>query len=211
MALKNISILDYSSGNLHSITNCFASLGVSCRVISTPDQVLKSDGLVLPGVGAFGDAMANLRSNGLDLAIKDFHTTGRPVLGICLGLQILFDDSNEFGQTEGLGLLSGKVRSFSNIGQKVRVPNVGWYNLIHNPESKATGEAFKTISEKEFFYFVHSFYVEPSSREVILSESVYEGFQFCSSASKDNITAFQFHPEKSARPGIQLIRNWLQN
>ena len=211
MALKNIAILDYNSGNLHSISNCFMHLGAPAKVITTSEELLESDGLVLPGVGAFGDAMANLREKGLDQAIKKFHSEGKPILGICLGLQILFQESEEFGKTEGLGLVNGRVKSFAHLEPKVRVPNVGWYKNLWRETSSKMQKVCRDVSEKDFYYFVHSFYVEPTDEGVILSEAIYGNHRFCSGISSDNLTAFQFHPEKSGKPGLQIIKNWIQN
>jgi glutamine amidotransferase len=175
---------------------------------------MNSDGVILPGVGAFGDAMDNLKRLDLINPIKDFIGSGKPLMGICLGMQLLMSESEEFGKREGLDIIKGAVVKFPAIddkGNKSKVPQVGW-NGIHRSrigeDDVWDGTPLQDINESEFMYFVHSFYVVPANKTVMLSVTDYEGTQFCSSIAWKNIFAFQFHPEKSAQEGIKIYKNW---
>jgi glutamine amidotransferase len=168
-----------------------------------PDVVRGAKRLILPGVGAFGDAMENLRRSGLDRAILDAVRAGTPLLGLCLGLQLLFGESEEFGQHEGLCLIPGKVRKFQ--GQDLRVPHVGWNQVegVRHQDPLLGG-----IPDGSYFYFVHSYYVEPESAADVVCRTEY-GLPFCSVARRGNVWGAQFHPEKSQAAGRQLLRNFL--
>jgi len=195
-------IIDYGMGNLRSVEKAVETVGGKPAITGDPDAVRKAARLILPGVGAFGDAMENLRRNGMDDAIGEAVKAGKPLLGLCLGLQLLFAQSEEFGSHEGLNLIPGKVRKFSEPG--LRVPHVGWNQI----EGGRENPLLEDIPEGSYFYFVHSFYVEPARSEDILRWTSY-GRRFCSIACRDNVWGAQFHPEKSQDTGKKLLRNFL--
>jgi glutamine amidotransferase len=195
-------IIDYGMGNLRSVEKAVEAVGGRPQISGSPDLISKAERLILPGVGAFGDAMENLRRNGLDEAVREAANVGKPLLGLCLGLQLLFTESEEFGRHKGLNLIPGKVRKFNDPG--LRVPHVGWNQVEHihpNP-------LLKDIPEGSYFYFVHSFFVEPDRPEDVLSRTEYGHF-FCSIAGRNKVWGAQFHPEKSQDTGKQLLRNFL--
>ncbi len=195
-------IIDYGMGNLRSVEKALAAVGGLPVISGDPKAVRTAKRLILPGVGAFGDAMGNLRSAGLDSAILDAVNSGTPLLGLCLGLQLMFTRSEEFGSHEGLNLIPGKVLKFSDPG--LRVPHVGWNQI----EGAKEDRLLQNIPEGSYFYFVHSFYVEPDSTEHVLLLTDY-GHLFCSIAHRENVWGAQFHPEKSQDSGKQLLRNFL--
>jgi glutamine amidotransferase len=197
------TIIDYGMGNLRSVEKTVEAVGGRPAITGNPDVIRKAARLILPGVGAFGDAMENLRRCGLDEAVREAVGFGAPLLGLCLGLQLIFTQSEEFGNHEGLNLIPGRVRRLSNPG--LRVPHVGWNQI----EGIRPDPLLKNIPEGTYFYFVHSFYVEPAMPENILRWTDY-GHRFCSIARKDNVWGAQFHPEKSQDAGKQLLRNFLE-
>jgi glutamine amidotransferase len=195
-------IIDYGMGNLRSVEKAVAAVGGKPAIAKDPDAVRKAARLILPGVGAFGDAMQNLRQSGLDSAICEAVQSGKPLLGLCLGLQLLFTQSEEFGSHDGLNLIPGKVRRFNEAG--LRVPHVGWNQI----EGALPNPLLEGIPEGSYFYFVHSFYVEPDRSDYILRWTTY-GRRFCSIACRDKVWGAQFHPEKSQETGKRLLRNFL--
>lgn len=195
-------IIDYGMGNLRSVEKAVEAAGGRPIIAGNPDAVRKAAKLILPGVGAFGDAMENLRQGGLDSAIRDAVSAGKPLLGLCLGLQLLFTQSEEFGNHEGLDLIPGKVLRFRDPG--LRVPHVGWNQI----EGTRANSLLEGISEGTYFYFVHSYYVEPEKPEDVLRWTTY-GRRFCSIACRGNVWGAQFHPEKSQNAGKKLFRNFL--
>jgi len=195
-------IIDYGMGNLRSVEKAIEAMNGHPGISGIPKVIRKAARLILPGVGAFGDAMRNLRQNGLDSAIRESVSAGTPLLGLCLGLQLLFSHSEEFGSHEGLNLIPGKVLRFSDPG--LRIPHVGWNQL----EGARTNPLLNGIPEGSYFYFVHSYYVEPDRPEDILRWTEY-GHRFCSIARRGNVWGAQFHPEKSQQNGLQLYRNFL--
>lgn len=210
----SVAIVDYGMGNLFSVKHACENVGLEARVTSVHSEIINADGVILPGVGAFGNAMDNLRTLGLVNTLKDSIESDKPFLGICLGMQLLMSSSEEFGEHEGLGVFEGKVVKFpckDEKGQKMKVPQVGW-NTIYSC-SNGNGESWKGtlldgIEEGEFMYFVHSFYVAPSNNEIFFTTTSYEGINYCSGLSRDNIYALQFHPEKSAENGILIYKNF---
>jgi glutamine amidotransferase len=189
-------------GNLRSVEKAVEAVGGRPLISGDPESVRDAKRLILPGVGAFGDAMENLRRHKLDDAIRESVSAGTPLLGLCLGLQLLFTDSDEFGKHEGLNLIPGKVRRFEE--PDLRVPHVGWNQIEGGrPNLLMTG-----IPEGSYFYFVHSYYVEPDNPEHILRWTSY-GRRFCSIAWKDHVWGAQFHPEKSQDSGKKLLHNFL--
>jgi imidazole glycerol-phosphate synthase subunit HisH len=202
-ASRKVTIIDYGMGNLRSVENAVRNTGGEPALSSDPDEVRKSPKLILPGVGAFGDAMENLRRSGLEGAIRDAAAFGTPILGLCLGLQLLFDSSEEFGEHRGLGLIPGTVKRFASPG--LHVPHVGWNQvegLRHDP-------LLDGIKEGAYFYFVHSYYVVPRDALDALALTSY-GERFCSIAGRGCIRGAQFHPEKSQHTGQRLLRNFVQ-
>ena len=195
-----IAIVDYGMGNLRSVQKAFEKMGNSAEIVDTPANVEKAAAVVLPGVGAFADAMAQLKSRGMDKALRDAIDAGKPFLGVCLGLQLLFEQSFEDGQHEGLGVLSGSVRQLSG---GVKIPHMGWNRL----QARKRSPLLKGTPEDCYFYFVHSYVVEPTDPDVVLTTTEYAG-EFVSGVEKDNVTAFQFHPEKSGDCGLNILRNF---
>jgi glutamine amidotransferase len=197
-----VLIIDYGMGNLRSVEKAVDAVGGRPIISRDPEAVRKAQRLILPGVGAFGDAMRNLRQHGLDRAICDSVQDGTPLLGLCLGLQLLFTQSEEFGIHEGLNLIPGKVVKFEE--SFLRVPHVGWNQVEGtSPDPLLTG-----IPEGSYFYFVHSFYVEPESSANIVRWTSY-GRRFCSIACRGNVWGAQFHPEKSQDAGKRLLCNFM--
>ena len=205
---KKIAVLDYHMSNMFSIKNALSTLGFDAIVTSDYETILSCDGAILPGVGAFPEAMKNINKLNLDTSIKDFISTGKPFVGICLGFQLLFDRSDEIEDALGLGILSGEVKDFSKLNDKIRVPHVGWNKVNnYNKNNSRNKNPLKIIKDEDYFYFVHSNYVQPSDESYINTITNYAGIDFCSSIIKDNIFACQFHPEKSGQRGIQDLKN----
>jgi glutamine amidotransferase len=201
-----IGIVDYHMGNLASVINAFAITGAEARVESDPEALRHYDRLILPGVGAFGDAMAHLQENGMDAAIRDFVTTGRPMLGICLGMQLLFESSEEFGSHSGLGLIPGRVAAFDKAAfdHPNKVPHMGWNELF----TAHSSPLFAGLPEAFYLYFVHSFHAKCPDAYVI-GETHY-GYRFASAVQQDNVYGIQPHPEKSHQNGLRIIQNFSQ-
>lgn len=195
-----IAIIDYGMGNLRSVQKCLEKNGFRTTIVSSPDELAGAGGIVLPGVGAFKDAMMNLRARGLDRVIRDAAAAGKPVLGICLGLQLFFTSSEEGGSCEGLGIFPGRVRRFTG---DLKVPHMGWNQV----DLKGTNPLFEGIPHGSYFYFVHSYYVEPASGENIIGETEY-GSRFVSAVACRNVFGVQFHPEKSSCLGERLLTNF---
>jgi glutamine amidotransferase len=196
------TIIDYGMGNLRSVEQALLAVGGQARISGDPEVIRRSERLILPGVGAFGDAMENLKRTGLDVAILEAAETGTPLLGLCLGLQLLFSESAEFGFYRGLGLIPGRVRRLEAPG--LRVPHVGWNQI----EDVRPDPLLENIPEGSYFYFVHSYYVVAESDSDVLCRTDY-GERFCSVARRGNIRGAQFHPEKSQEAGRRLLRNFL--
>jgi imidazole glycerol-phosphate synthase subunit HisH len=197
-----IAIIDYGMGNLRSVSKAFEAVGHQAVVTRDAKVIENASHIVLPGVGAFGDCMANVEGYGLAGPIRAAIQSGKPFLGICLGLQLLFEESEEFGTHKGLGIIPGKVRRFVP-DQGLKVPHMGWNNVsIERP-----CPLFEGIPDRTYWYFVHSFYVDPSNKAVAATMTDY-GARFVSSIWRDNVVACQFHPEKSQTVGLQLIKNF---
>jgi glutamine amidotransferase len=197
-----VAIIDYGVGNLRSVEKAFAAMGCDAVVTSEKSALRNADRLVLPGVGAFAACMAKLSAAGFDELVRDRVNEGTPLLGVCVGMQMMFEESEEFGKTSGLGLLRGRVRRFS--GDLV-VPQVGWNQVRQlQPHSLLAG-----VSDDAFFYFVHSFYCEADDRAVAIGETEY-GSPYVSVVGQGNICGVQFHPEKSQAAGLRLLANFAQ-
>src|SRR5512137_714799 len=199
-----IAIIDYGMGNLRSVQKGFEKLGFAAEVTADPKVLLEADKVVLPGVGAFPDCMRNLEAGGFVEPILRVIKEGRPFLGICLGLQLLFTESEEFGLHKGLDVITGRVVRFpegmTEAGEELKVPHMGWNQLSF----KRRPGAFAGLEEGTNVYFVHSYYVRPDDENVVATTTTY-GIEFCSSVWKDNIVATQFHPEKSQDKGLTIL------
>jgi len=199
-----IAIIDYGMGNLRSVHKGFAQVGVPAEVTRDAAAIARAPGVVLPGVGAFGACMDNLRAYGLVDVVRRVIERGTPFLGICLGLQLLFEESEEFGPVQGLGVLRGRcVRFAANGNPDFRVPHMGWNQI----RRRQTPPALAGVEDGAFVYFVHSYYVEPRDPALIATLTDYGG-EFVSAVARDNLFACQFHPEKSQRIGLRILQNF---
>ncbi|MFA6908609.1 MAG: imidazole glycerol phosphate synthase subunit HisH [Patescibacteria group bacterium] len=211
-----VAIVDYKLSNLFSVQHACEYVGMTAEITSSPEKVLNADGVILPGVGAFADAMKNLENFGLLEAIKTFIKSGKPFMGICLGLQLLFSESEEFGTHRGLDIIPGKVIKFplkNHQAQITKIPQIGW-NSINKPHSSPDiwdHTPLTEIKEGELMYFVHSYYVLPEHNKHILTLTTYDGTTYASGILRENVVAFQFHPEKSGPDGVSIYRHWAKN
>lgn len=201
-----IGIVDYNMGNLQSVMNAFEKLGMKAVLVSDPASIGNYDKVILPGVGAFKDAMCHLKRTGMDEAVRAFAASGKPLLGICLGMQLLFDKSTEFGETQGLGLVPGRVEKFdtSAFRAPLKVPHMGW-NVLH---VKAECPLFKGLGERSYLYFVHSFHAVCEAQYAV-GKTQY-GYDFPSAVQKENVFGFQPHPEKSHENGLKILKNFVE-
>ncbi|WP_096202470.1 imidazole glycerol phosphate synthase subunit HisH [Bacillus sp. FJAT-45350] len=201
-----IGIIDYGMGNLHSVSKALERLDFEYFISEKPEELKQATGLILPGVGSFRDAMEILQKDGLADFVTSWANDGKPLLGICLGMQLLFEGSEENGETEGLKLLSGVVKRFSGVtsdGEKYKVPHMGWNRLqFHNPEHSLLENV-----EKGHVYFVHSYVVRTEDKEVVLASSDYDG-EVPAVVGRYNVLGTQFHPEKSSSIGMSILRNF---
>lgn len=203
-----IAIIDYGMGNLKNVKKAFEVLDLQAEITSDPEVILKADRVVLPGVGAFRDAIHTLNESGMSEAIREVVKKGTPFLGICLGMQLVFEKSYEYGEYKGLGLLPGEIVHFKpenmvlSTGESLKVPHMGWNTLeIVKPEP-----LFKGLKQQSYVYFVHSYYLETSA-DVVSCYTEY-GSRIAVAAQKDNVFATQFHPEKSGTVGLQILKNF---
>ncbi len=203
-----MAIIDFRLGNIFSVKNACDKVGLNTVITSNPDEILGADALILPGVGAFGEAMENVENLGLRDPIIKKVVSGIPLFGICLGLQMLLDKSVEFGKYEGLGLIQGTVKKFPSAIDKrnIKVPHIGWNRIIRS--NNWDSSPLEGVKEGEFMYFVHSFYCEVSNIADVICSTNYEGINYCSGVFKDNIFATQFHPEKSGTEGLKIYASW---
>jgi len=199
-----IVVVDYGMGNLRSVSKALEHAGAVVKVSDSPEDLKEAKGIVLPGVGAFKDAVRNLKNRGLWEGIVREVEKGKPFLGICLGLQLLFEKSYEFGETEGFGFIKGEVVRFE-LPREYKIPHMGWNQVYKKKESSLLNE----IKEGEFFYFVHSYFVKPEEKSSVLTTTDY-GIEFTSSVEKENVFGVQFHPEKSQRAGLKLLKNFIK-
>lgn len=199
-----IAIVDYGMGNLRSVSKAFDLQGFPVAVTRDPAVISEANGLVLPGVGAFGDCIRNLDDYGLSAPIKEFIDSGRPFLGICLGLQVLFEGSEESPGAKGFGVFKGKVVRFPKFKEEhLKVPHMGWNEILIQKEAPL----LEGVPDKSWFYFVHSYYPAPEDESIITVKAEY-GFEFTAAVSKGNVFASQFHPEKSSDLGLKILRNF---
>jgi glutamine amidotransferase len=195
-----VAIIDYGAGNLHSVKNALEFLGAECIVTSDRDEILSADHVILPGVGAFGDAMKSLEERGLKEVVRSAADGGRPFLGICLGLQLLFESSEESPGVEGLGIFKGSVARIPETGLKI--PHMGWNNIRLKKESKILP------SDNPYVYFVHSYYIKPENNDIVSASTEY-GAELDVAVERGNVFATQFHPEKSGSVGMEILKNFL--
>ena len=198
-----LGIIDYNMGNLASVYNACSKFTKDVKIVKEPNEIKNLDKLILPGVGAYKDAMEHLENSNLKNAIIDFANSGKPLLGICLGMQLLFDSSEEFGYTKGLGLIEGEVVKFDKdkMQEDLKIPHMGWNKIINKKNS-----LFKDLKDP-YLYFVHSFHAK-TKKEYIIGETTY-GYNFVSAVNKNNIFGFQPHPEKSHNNGLKILENFI--
>jgi glutamine amidotransferase len=200
-----ITIVDYQMGNLRSVQKAIERVGGTAKISSDPAEIADAQKLILPGVGAFGDAMVEINRRGLADPIRQFAASGRPFLGICLGLQLLFERGFEHGEHEGLGILAGDVMRF-DIDPTLKVPHMGWNTVsVQNNQAGQSAPILDNLKPATHFYFVHSYYVRPADPDVVALTCDYGG-EFCAMVWQDNLFATQFHPEKSQADGLELLK-----
>ncbi|MFH1189982.1 MAG: imidazole glycerol phosphate synthase subunit HisH [Candidatus Omnitrophota bacterium] len=211
-----IAVIDYGMGNLRSVEKALDRVGAKAKITSNPADIAGCDKLVLPGVGAFGDAMKELKDLRLVEPIKDAIKRGKPFLGLCLGLQLLFDESEESPGVRGLSVLSGLVRKFDLRDKNLKVPHMGWNSIELSAagrqlsaNGKPCAEILDGVPDGSYMYFVHSYYVEPKDKEIVLTTTEY-GPAFASGVRRENLYGFQFHPEKSQALGVRILENFVK-
>ncbi|MCQ9208814.1 MAG: imidazole glycerol phosphate synthase subunit HisH [Omnitrophica bacterium] len=203
---KFIAVVDYGLGNLRSVSKAIEAVGAETKVTNDLKDLAHAAAIVLPGVGAFKRAIENLKRLDIIPAILQAIKEGKPFLGICLGLQILFTESAEHGKTKGLDVIPGEVKKFTS---SVKIPHMGWNSLDFKAESSKS-KIFEGIPDKSYFYFVHSYYVKPKDKQTIVTTTEY-GQEFVSAVNRDNLWGVQFHPEKSEKLGLKVLENFCQN
>lgn len=201
--MSSVKIVDYGIGNLRSVEQAFIHEGINAVFVHTPEEILAAERLVLPGVGAFGDGMTELNKHGLTDAIRQYAASDRPLLGICLGMQLLFDSSDETPDIPGLGVLPGRVVRFSN-DHGLKIPQIGWNKLSVTPGSRLLDGC-----DRSFVYFVHSYYAKPAMQSDIAATADY-GDLFTAAVERGRVGGCQFHPEKSQDAGLHIVRNFLK-
>ena len=199
-----IAIIDYDAGNIKSVEKALQKLGADVVITKDAEEILQADKVILPGVGAFGDAMANLKKFGLDKVIYEVVEKGTPFLGICLGLQLLFERSDETPGVEGLGILKGEILRIPDKDD-LKIPHMGW-NSLHLQNQ---GRLFQGLSEQSYVYFVHSYYLKAEDEQIVKATTDYS-VNIHASVEKDNVFACQFHPEKSSDVGLQILKNFVE-
>lgn len=198
------TIIDYGAGNLHSVCNALNSIGEQNEVTKDKDKILSAERLILPGVGSFGDAMKKLEGEGLVEVIREYVKSGKPFLGICLGLQLLFEESEETPGVKGLGIFKGKCEKIPAI-DNLKIPHMGWNSLEISKDSKL----LKDIGSEPYVYFVHSYYIKPEDESVVSAYTDY-GSKLAIAVERDNVYALQFHPEKSSSTGMKILKNFVK-
>jgi glutamine amidotransferase len=209
--MKQVSIIDYGIGNILSVKRAFENQNIDVKYVYTAEEILNAEYLVLPGVGAFKDGMRQLENRNITMAIRKYCEDNRPFLGICLGMQMMLDESEEFGITRGLGIIPGKVVRIEPMdleGRYQKIPQVGWNKLIYR--SRTTATILEEIPEKTEVYFVHSYMAIPYEDDVRLADTSYGGHLISAVIQKGNCYGTQFHPEKSGKVGLKIIRNFLR-
>lgn len=211
---KKIAIIDYKLGNLFSVKHACDYIGLDSVITSDASYILNADALILPGVGAFGEGMNHINDLGLSSVIKEKVSEGIPLFGICLGLQMLFTESEEFGNFKGLDIIKGKILKFPKNYKSnyLRVPQIGWNKIYRQNEKLLNPSSLFGIKDATFMYFIHSFYAKPDNETEVLVKTNYCGFEYCSAVfNKKNVFATQFHPEKSGANGLMIYKQWAKN
>ena len=198
-----IAIIDYGAGNIRSVSKALRHIGCECRVTRDKDEIMNADGAVLPGVGSFGDTVNSLTSYGIKETVKEFIASGKPFLGICLGLQLLFPGSEESPEAEGLAVFEGSITRIPD-GEGLKIPHMGWNSLEINPKSRL----FQGIEANPYVYFVHSFFLHARDREHVAATTEY-GVTIDAAIEKGNVFATQFHPETSGETGLRILKNFV--
>ena len=198
-----IGIVDYNMGNLASVANAFKKIGAKAEIVKDADLLKNYDKLIFPGVGAFGDAVKHLKETNLDEAMREFIKSGKYVLGVCLGMQLLFERSEEFGDFKGLGIIEGEVIKFDKNKMQEKIPHMGWNKMFFKQKTAL----FEGL-ENPYLYFVHSYHVICNEKYVI-GKTIY-GYEFVSAVNKDNVFGFQPHPEKSHNAGLKILENFVK-
>lgn len=199
-----IAIVNYGLGNLHSVQKAIEFVGGTAMITEDPDELIQAEKIIIPGVGAFKDGMDGLRSRGLSSVLIEAANEGKQILGICLGMQLLFQESEELGSHKGLGLIAGKVVLFKNSG--IKVPQIGWNQI----EACKKSPLLEGIGKNSYVYFNHSYFCQPDSSEDVLAVTDYGGI-FSSAVESQNLFGVQFHPEKSQKTGLRLLKNFVEN
>lgn len=212
---SKVTILDYGMCNLLNVARAFQVLGADVLVTEDAATAAAAERLVVPGVGAFRDSVDEVRARGFDHVIRNYVESGRPFLGICVGMQMLFDASEEFGEHQGLGLLPGRVRGVPAVtieGEPQRVPHIGWNHLVEPEAGRAWEGTFldSCVNDSPSVYFVHSFAAVPELDSDRLADCIYGGHRLCAAVQRDNLMAVQFHPERSARQGLSMLQGFMQ-
>ena len=198
-----IAIIDYGAGNIQSVSKALKHIGCDCFITNKKDEILSADGAVLPGVGSFGDTVDSLNKYGIKEAVIEFIKSGKPLLGICLGLQLLFRGSEESEGAEGLGVFDGTITKIPN-GDGLKIPHMGWNSLKITKDSRL----FKGIEENPYVYFVHSYFLNAADKSIVAAQTEY-GVTIDAAVEKGNVFATQFHPEKSGNTGLRILKNFV--
>lgn len=200
-----IAIIDYGAGNIQSVYKALKFIGADCKVTSDKDEILNADGAILPGVGSFGDAMDTMTKRGIKDTIIEYTKSGKPFLGICLGLQLLFPESEETPGVKGLDIFNGTITKIPNQNRTLKIPHMGWNNI----SIKQKNGIFKDIEGEPYVYFVHSFYLKTQDKDIVAATTQY-GVEIDAAVQKGNIIATQFHPEKSGEVGLKMLKNFVE-
>lgn len=200
-----IAIIDYGAGNIQSVYKALRFIGADCKVTSDKDEILNADGAILPGVGSFGDAMDTMTKRGIKDTIIEYTKSGKPFLGICLGLQLLFPESEETPGVKGLDIFKGTITKIPNQNRTLKIPHMGWNNI----SIKQKNGIFKDIEGEPYVYFVHSFYLKAQDKDIVAATTQY-GVEIDAAVQKGNIIATQFHPEKSGEVGLKMLKNFVE-
>lgn len=200
-----IAIIDYGAGNIQSVYKALKFIGADCKVTSDKNEILNADGAILPGVGSFGDAMDTMTKRGIKDTIIEYTKSGKPFLGICLGLQLLFPESEETPGVKGLDIFKGTITKIPNQNRTLKIPHMGWNNI----SIKQKNGIFKDIESEPYVYFVHSFYLKAQDKDIVAATTQY-GVEIDAAVQKGNIIATQFHPEKSGEVGLKMLKNFVE-